>query len=50
LKNITVKDIKKLNENQSDTRRIKAMKKYKEKSEQRLQINDINPNDLLNSK
>lgn len=50
LRNITIKDIKKLNENQSDIKRLKAMKKYKAKTEQRLQTKNFNPNDLLNSK
>lgn len=50
LKDITADDIRKLNDNQGDIKRIKAMEKYKEKSEQRLQTENLNPNDLLNSK
>jgi transposase len=50
LKDITPNDIKKLNNNQTDPKKIKAMKKYKDKVEQRLQTENINPKDLLNSK
>jgi thermostable 8-oxoguanine DNA glycosylase len=50
LKNITPNDIKKLNNNQNNPKKIKAMKKYKDKVEQRLQTENINPKDLLNSK
>jgi hypothetical protein len=38
-----------LNENQTD-KKNEAMKKYKDKAEQRLDISNINPKDLLNSK
>lgn len=47
---ITKEDIKKLNDNQTNKKKIKAMKKYKEKAEQRLNIENIDPKDLLNSK
>lgn len=50
LKNITADDIKKLNKNQGNSKRVGAMKKYKDKAEQRLQTENINPKDLLNSK
>lgn len=46
---ITKEDIEKLNENQTDVTKIKAMKKYKEKAEQRLKAEDIHKEDLLNS-
>jgi len=47
---ITKEDIKKLNNNQTDKKKVKAMQKYKEKAEQRLKIEDINYKDLLNKK
>lgn len=46
---ITTKDIKTLNNNQSEKKK-KVMQKYKDKAEQRLNIENINPKDLLNSK
>lgn len=48
--NITKEDIKILNESQTNEKKIVAMKKYKEKAEQRLNIENINPQSLLNSK
>ncbi len=50
LKNMSVNDIQKLNSKQTDIRKIKTMKKYKNKVEQRLQTENINPKDLINSK
>ena len=50
LKNISVADIQKLDKNRDNTVKNKVMKKYKDKIEQRLQSNNINPMDLLNSK
>jgi len=50
LKNLSVNDIKKLNNKQTDPKKIKAMKKYKDKIDQRLQTENINPKDLINSK
>lgn len=50
LKNISVKEINELNKKQEDKKRIENMKKYKDKAEQRLQTEQINPKDLLNSK
>ncbi len=49
-KKITKEDIEQLNKNQTDKNKIEWMKKYKEKAEQRLKIEEINPKDLLNSK
>ena len=46
---ITKEDIKTLNENQTD-KKIQAMKKYKDKAEQRLDISNIDSKNLLNSK
>jgi len=50
LKNLTLNDIKKLNENQTNNNKMKSMKKYKNKAEQRLKSEDINPESLLNYK
>lgn len=47
---ITKEDIKVLNENQADEKKKKAMKKYKEKADQRLNLEAMNPEHLLNSK
>jgi len=46
---ITKEDIKILNENQSESK-LKKMKKYKDKADNRLDIVNIKPIDLLNSK
>ncbi|MDQ7022675.1 MAG: hypothetical protein Q9M97_03995 [Candidatus Gracilibacteria bacterium] len=46
---ITVEDLKKLNNSQNNTK-IEAMRKYKEKADQRLNIAQINKNDFYNSK
>jgi hypothetical protein len=50
LKNISINDIQKLNSKETDPKKIKAMKKYKDKVNQRLQTKNINPKDLINSK
>jgi len=50
LKNMSVNDIQKLNDKQTEPKKIKAMKKYKDKVNQRLQTENINPKDLINSK
>jgi hypothetical protein len=49
-KKITKEDIKQLNKNQTDKKKLEAMKKYKEKAEHRLKVENINRKDLLNSK
>ncbi len=46
---ITVDDLKKLNNNQNIDK-LKWMKKYKEKADNRLNIGQVNKNDLYNSK
>ncbi len=46
---ITKEDIKNLNENQSENKK-KAMQKYKNKADQRLNVLNIDPKDLINSK
>ena len=46
---ITTEDIAILNENQSEKKK-NIMMKYRDKAEQRLNISDINPKDLIDSK